>query len=150
MRPRDIPNQQLQLVPSWVLVLLTAQQIAVEEKPVVLEMLLHIQEDHPKNRLKKGPFSPQNGPPHGTTARETPHSTPLCNHFVAQTQWKKNHPHCRHLLDAPAFVLNFKDNHPENSPKTAIGDTKSAIKQARRLKMAQNLLQVMCICCAVI
>ena len=63
-----------------------------------------------QNRLKNGPFSPQNGPPHGTTARETPHRTPICNHSMVQFLWRKNGSPWRPPLDIRAIVLNFQDD----------------------------------------
>ena len=68
-----------------------------------------------------------------------PYWTPICNHLIAQSLWKKKGPHWRRLLDTPAFILNGH-----------FLDTKSAIKRATRLKMEQKLFVGMRICFAVI
>ena len=64
---------RLELGLSWVLVLRNALEITVEEKPLALEMCLHGYDDCRETRLKNGLFSPQNGPPRGTTAWYTPY-----------------------------------------------------------------------------
>ena len=56
--------------PSWVLVLLNAYVIAVEEERVALDMVLHVQDDHPKKRLKNGSFSPQKWTIPGSVSRK--------------------------------------------------------------------------------
>ena len=61
------------LIPSWVLVLLNALEITVEERPLALKMCLHDHDVRPETRLKKGSFSPQNGPLCGTTAWYMPY-----------------------------------------------------------------------------
>ena len=38
---------------------LNAQEITEEEKHDVLDMVLHVEADHPKKRFKNGSFSPQ-------------------------------------------------------------------------------------------
>ena len=63
--------KDLQLGPSWVLVLLNAHEIPVEEKRVAWDMVLRVLDDDPAKWHKISSFSPQNGPPHGTTAWET-------------------------------------------------------------------------------
>ena len=45
-----------------------AWEVTVEERPLALEICLHGQDDRPEAQLKNGSFSPQNGPPCGTTA----------------------------------------------------------------------------------
>ena len=70
------------------------RKFCVEQKWVALDMVLHVQDDHPEKWLKNGSFSID--------------------------LWKNNGPSCRCLLDAPAIVLIFQDDRPENSPKTAI------------------------------
>ena len=64
---------RLELGPSWVLVLCNAWEITVEERPLALQMCLHGYGDGREMRLKNGSFSPQNGPPRGTTAWYTPY-----------------------------------------------------------------------------
>ena len=49
---------RLELRPSWVLVLLNALEITVEETVPALEMCLPGQYDRPEKRLKNGSFSP--------------------------------------------------------------------------------------------
>ena len=66
-------RSRLELGPSWVLVLRNAWEITVEERPLALEMCLHGYGGSPETRLKNGSFSPQNGPPRGTTAWYTPY-----------------------------------------------------------------------------
>ena len=66
---------------------------------------------------------PENGPPCGTVVWETPQSTPLCNHFIAQTLWKKNGPRWRYLLDTPVIVpivMKLQADRPENRRKKAM------------------------------
>ena len=92
----------------------------MEEKRVALDIVLQVQDNHLEKRSKNGSFSPQNGPPHGTTAWETPYCTPSCNPLTGQSLWKKNGPHWRRLLDAPVIIMNFQDDRPENRLKTAI------------------------------
>ena len=58
---------------ATVLVLRNALEITVEEKLLAFEMCLHGWDDRPETRLKNGSFSPQNGPPCGTTAWYTPY-----------------------------------------------------------------------------
>ena len=58
---------RLELGPSWVLVLRNALEITVEERLLGFEMCLHGRDDRLETRLKNGLFSPQNGPPRGTT-----------------------------------------------------------------------------------
>ena len=55
------------------LVLRNALEITGEERALALEMGLHGQEDCPNTWLKKGPCSPQNGPPCGSTALYMPY-----------------------------------------------------------------------------
>ena len=64
---------RLQLGPSWVLVLVNALEITAEESPLALEMCLNGQDDCPETGIKNGSFSPQNGPPCGTTAWYMPY-----------------------------------------------------------------------------
>ena len=111
---------RLELGPSWVLVLRNALETTVEERLLALEMRIHSQDDRPETRLKNGLFSPQNGPPRGTTAWYMPYCTRICHHLIAQSLWKNNGPHWKHLHGTPTIVLNFHDDRPENSPKTAI------------------------------
>ena len=66
-------KSKLKLGPSWVLVLRNALEIIVEERPLAFEMCLHAKDECPETWLKKGSFSPQNGPPCGTTAWYTPY-----------------------------------------------------------------------------
>ena len=66
-------QSRLELGPSWVLVLRNALEITVEERLLAFEMCLHGQDDRPETRLKNGLFSPQNGPPRGTTAWYMPY-----------------------------------------------------------------------------
>ena len=66
-------RSRLELGPSWVLVLRNALEITVEERPLALQMYLHGQDDCAETRLRNGSFSPQNGPPRGTTAWYTPY-----------------------------------------------------------------------------
>ena len=66
-------KSRFELGPSWVLVLRNALEITVEERPLALEMCLHGHDDRPETHLKKGSFSPQNGPRCGTTAWYMPH-----------------------------------------------------------------------------
>ena len=47
---------RLELGPSWVLVLLNALEITVEETLPALEMCLHAYGDCPKTRLENGSF----------------------------------------------------------------------------------------------
>ena len=54
----------------------------MEEEQAVMETLRTIML---KNSNKNVSFSPQNGPRHGTTVSETLHSTPSCNHLLAQS-----------------------------------------------------------------
>ena len=53
--------------------LLNALEITVEKTLPALEMCLHGRDDGPETRLKNGLFSPQNGPPRGTTEWYTPY-----------------------------------------------------------------------------
>ena len=69
----SISSQDLQLGPSWVLVLLNAQEIGMQEKRLDLKMVLHVEDNRPEKGLKNGSFLPQNGPPHRTTVWETPY-----------------------------------------------------------------------------
>ena len=69
----DSEKSRLELGPSWVLVLRNAWEITVEERPLALEMCLHGYGDGCETRLENGSFSPQNGPPRGTTAWYTPY-----------------------------------------------------------------------------
>ena len=55
----------------------------------------------------------------------------------------KNTPHWRPLFDVLVIVINSQDNRPETW-------LKMAINQAKQLEMAQDLLQVMHICSAVV
>ena len=64
---------RLELGPSWVVVLRSALEITVEERPLAFEMCLHGYDDGPETRLKNASFLPQNGPPRGTTAWYTPY-----------------------------------------------------------------------------
>ena len=64
---------RLELGPSWVLVLLSAWEITVQETLPALEMCLHGQYHRSEKRLKNGSCSPQNGPPRGTTAWYMPY-----------------------------------------------------------------------------
>ena len=66
-------KSRLQLGPSWVLVLRNALEITVEERLLAFEMCLHDRDDRSEKRLENGSFSPQNGPPCGTTAWYTPY-----------------------------------------------------------------------------
>ena len=66
-------HQDVRLGPSWVLVLLNALEISVEESPLALEMFLHGEDNRPETWLKNSLFSPQNRPPRGTAAWETLH-----------------------------------------------------------------------------
>ena len=66
-------SSRLELGLSWVLVLLNALEITVEERALALETCLDGQDDCLETRLKNGPFSPQNRPPCGTTAWYMPH-----------------------------------------------------------------------------
>ena len=50
-----------------------ALEITVEETPLALQMCLHGQDDRPETWLKNGSFSPENGPPCGTTAWYMPY-----------------------------------------------------------------------------
>ena len=106
---------RLELGPSWVLVLRNALEITVEERPLALEMCLRGQDDRHETQLKNGSFSPQNGPPCGTTPWYMPYCTPFCHHLIAQSPWKNNGPHCKRPLDTPAIVLSFQDDRPESS-----------------------------------
>ena len=45
---------------------------------------------------------------------EKSHSTPLCNHVIDQTLWKKNGPHGRRMLGTMAIAVNFQDTKAEN------------------------------------
>ena len=55
------------------LVLRNALEIAADERPLAVHICLQSQDDRPEVRLKKGLFSPQNGPPCGTTAWYMPY-----------------------------------------------------------------------------
>ena len=118
--PSSVINQDSRLGPSWVLVLVNALEITVEQSPLALQMFLHGQDDRPETWLKNGLFSPPNRPPCGTTAWHTPYSPPICIPLMAQSLWKSNGPHLKHLSGRPTIVLSFQDDHSENSPKTAI------------------------------
>ena len=59
--------------PSWVLVLRNAWEITVEERRLALEICLHGNGDGPETRLDNGSFTPQNGPPRGTTLWYAPY-----------------------------------------------------------------------------
>ena len=89
----QLGHQDLQLGPSWVL-------------------------SSPDPGWEMAQFSPQNGQLHDTTAGERPHWTPICNHLIAESLWKKNGPHWRHLHDTLATVLDVQNHRPENRWKT--------------------------------
>ena len=103
-------SPRLQLGPSWVLVLLNELEITVEESPLASKMFLRGQYDRPETGLKSGLFSPRNRPPCGTTAWHTPYSPPICILLMAQSLWKNNGPHWKHLRGRPTIVLSFHDD----------------------------------------
>ena len=72
-KPSSVNISRLELGPSWVLVSRNALEITVEERPLALQMCLHGYGDGGEMRLENGSFSPQNGPPCGTTAWYTPY-----------------------------------------------------------------------------
>ena len=114
----------------------------MEQDSLALQMFLHGQYDRLERWLKNALVSPRNHPPRGTT----PYSPPICSPLMAQSLWKNNGPHWKHLRGRPTIVLGFQDDRPENSPKGHFLDTKLAIEWGRRLKMQRNLFVVMRIC----
>ena len=76
--------------PSWVLVLVNALEITVEQSPLALQMFLHGQDDPPETCVQNGLFSPQNRPPRGTMAWHTPSSPPICVPSMAHSLCKNN------------------------------------------------------------
>ena len=100
-------GQDSRLGPSWVLVFLNALEITVEQSPLALQMFLHGQDDRHETWLKNSLFSPRNRPPRGTTAWHTPYSPPICILLMAQSLWKTNGPHWKHLRGTPTIVPRF-------------------------------------------
>ena len=100
-------NQDWQLGPSWVLVLVKALETTVEQSPLALQMFLHGQYDRRATWLQNGLFSPRNSPPRGTTAWHTPYSPPICISLMAQSLWKNNGPQWKQLRGRPTIFLSF-------------------------------------------
>ena len=100
-------DQDWQLGPSWVLVLVKALETTVEQSPLALQMFLHGQYDRPATWLQNGLFSPRNSPPPGTTAWHTPYSPPICISLMAQSLWKNNGPQWKQLRGRPTIFLSF-------------------------------------------
>ena len=74
------------------LVLRDALEITVEERPLPLEMCLDGQDDCPQTWFKNGSFSPQHGPPCGTTTWYMPYWTPICHHLIAKSPTIEQRP----------------------------------------------------------
>ena len=82
---RHLQKQHLRLGPSWVLVLVNALEITLEQSPLASQILLHGHYDRSETWVKNGLFSPRNRPPRGTTAWHTPYSPPICIPLMAQS-----------------------------------------------------------------
>ena len=67
-KPSLVITSRRELGRSWVLVLRNTLEITVEERPLPLEMCLDGKADCLETRLKKGSFTPHNGPLCRTTA----------------------------------------------------------------------------------
>ena len=67
-----------------------AWEITVEERLLAFDMCLHGRDDRPETQLENGLFSPQNGPPRGTTVCYTPqlntHSPPFDSPIAMKEQ----------------------------------------------------------------
>ena len=155
VKPRQgKPGSRLQLGPSWVLVLRNAWEITVEERSLALEMCLHGYGDCPETRLENGSFSPQNGPPRGTTAWYTPYWRTHLPSFDSPIAMKDQRPSSETPAwrsgDRPELSGQSSRKQPKTAQKRPFLDTKLAIERARRLETAQNLFVVMRICSPVV
>ena len=122
----------------------------MEEGPLASQMCFNSEDDFAESRLKNGSFSPQNGPPCGTTAWYMPYCTSICIALPPQSLWKNTGPHWKRPLDTPAIVLNVRTIVLKRAQKRPFLETKSAVERARRLETARNLFLVMGVCSPVV
>ena len=107
------PTSRLTLGPSWVLVLLNALETTVQERLLALEKFLHGQDDHPESQLRNVFTSKSTTVWHHSMAHALLNTR--LHSFDSPIASEEERP-----PDTPAILLNFQDNRPENSPKTAI------------------------------
>ena len=123
-------------------------EIIVERSPLGLQMFPHSHDDRSEKRPQNGLFSPRNRLPRGTTWH-APYSPPICIPLMAQSPWKNNGPHWKHLRGRTMIVLSFPDDHSKKAATRRFLDTKLAIEDPRRIEMQQNLFGVMRLWCPV-
>ena len=122
----------------------------MEQSPLALQIFRQGQEDAPEACTKNDLFSPYDCLPCGTKAWHTPYSEPICIPLMAQSLWKSNGPHWKHVRGRPTIVLSFRTIVLKTAQKRPFLDEKSAMEWARRLKTARNLFVVMRVCSSVV